>query len=150
MQAGWPDLWVFYGLYALFCSFCMLVNLWWHSFILEKLAAWAYMTYIYIQDICHWMVIVVNLFKTNLIYCMMLPVGVVLCMPGQYRVFLPLAAIIAAMRHGMLGTRHCRRSTKISAHLFGRAWGISPQFWGRLSILVIARPNSSQICSKGL
>ena len=60
--------------------------------------------------------------QTNLIFCMMLPVGVVLCMPGQYRVFLPLAAIIAARRHGMLATRRCGHSTGISAHLYSRAW----------------------------
>ena len=48
--------------------------------------------------------------QTNLIVCMMLPVGVVLCMPGQYRVFPPLAAIIAARRRDMLATRRCRGS----------------------------------------
>ena len=42
---------------------------------------------------CHWMVIVSN----KLDFCMMLPVGVFLCMPGQYRVFPPLAAIIAVL-----------------------------------------------------
>ena len=42
------------------------------------------------------MVIVVNLVKT--LFCTMLPVGVVLCMPGHYRVCPPLAAIIAIKR----------------------------------------------------
>ena len=31
--------------------------------------------------------------------------GLVLCVPGQYRVFPPLAAIIAASRRGILATR---------------------------------------------
>ena len=51
--------------------------------------------------------------QTNLIFCMMLPVGVILYFPGPYRVFPPLAAIIVARRHGMLATRHWRRSTGI-------------------------------------
>ena len=38
--------------------------------------------------------------QTNLIVCIMLPVGVVLCMPGQYRVFPPLAATIGARCRG--------------------------------------------------
>ena len=79
---------------------------WWHVLILEKLAEW-----------------------TNLIFCMMLPIGVVLCIPSQYQVFPPLAAIIAAR------------------HLSSRAWLSSPRLWGGLSILVIVWPNSSQICS---
>ena len=83
-------------------------------------------------------------------FCMMLPVGVVLCMPGQYRVFPPLAVIIAARRRGMLAIWRCRRSTRISAHLSSRAWGSSPRFWGGFSILVIVRPNSFQICFMGL
>ena len=52
---------------------------------------------------------------------MKLAVGVVLCMQDQYGVFPPLAAIIAARRRDMLGTRHCRRSTRISAHVSSRA-----------------------------
>ena len=43
-----------------------------------------------------------------------------------------------------------RRSTRISAHLSSRVWRRSTRFWGRLSILVVASPNSSQICSMGL
>ena len=54
--------------------------------------------------------------------------------------------IIAARRRGMGATRHCRRSTWISAHLSCWAWWSSPRFLGGLSIQVIARPNSSQIC----
>ena len=42
--------------------------------------------------------------QTNLIFCLMLPVGVVLCMPGQYQVFPALAAIIATRRRGMFAT----------------------------------------------
>ena len=41
---------------------------------------------------------------------MLLPVGVVVCMPGQYQVFLPLAAIIDAGRRDMLATGQCRHS----------------------------------------
>ena len=67
--------------------------------------------------------------KTNLIVSMMLPVGVVLCMPGQYLDFPPLVAIIAARRR-MLATRRCRCSTGISAHLSSRPWRRSPWFWG--------------------
>ena len=84
----------------------------------------------------HWMVIVVNL--TNLIFCMMLPFGLVLCILSQYRLFPPLAA------------RRCRGSTGISAHLTSMAWWRSQRFRGGLSILVIAQPNSSQICSMRL
>ena len=80
----------------------------------------------------------------------MLPVGVVLCMVGQYPVFPHIAAIIDARRRGMLDTRRCRRCTGISAHLSSRAWRSSPRFWVGLSIGVITRPNSSQICSIGL
>ena len=63
---------------------------------------------------CHWMVIVISLVK-KLDFCIVLPVGVELCMPGQYRIFPPLAVIITARRHGMLAARRCRRSTGIAA-----------------------------------
>ena len=43
--------------------------------------------------------------QTNLIVCMMLHDGVVLCMPGQYQVFPPLVMIIFARRRGMIVTR---------------------------------------------
>ena len=62
----------------------------------------------------------------------MLPVGVVLCMPGQHWVFPPPTAIIPARSHGMLDIRRCKCSTWISAHLSSRAWRSSPRFWGRL------------------
>ena len=78
---------------------------------------------------------------------MMLPVGVVLCMLGQQRLSPPLAAIIAGRCSGMLATNCCRRSTRISAHSANKAWQSSPCFWGGLSILVVAWPNSSQIYS---
>ena len=86
----------------------------------------------------------------NLMFCMMLPVGVLLCMPGQYRVFPPLSAIIATRLRGMLDTRHCRRLAGISAHLSSRAWRSSPRFCGGFSILMSARPNKSQVCAMGL
>ena len=54
--------------------------------------------------------------QTNLIIWLMLPVGVVMCMPGQYRVSPPLTAIIATRRHGIITTRRWRHSTGISAH----------------------------------
>ena len=50
---------------------------------------------------------VVKLVKQTFDFCMMLPVGVVLCMLGQYGVFPPLDAIIAARCRGMLATRRC-------------------------------------------
>ena len=59
--------------------------------------------------------------QTNLNFCMMLSVGVNLCMPGQHQVFPPLTAIIAARHRGMLTTRHCMCYTEISAHLSSRA-----------------------------
>ena len=99
---------------------------------------------------CHWMVIMVNVVKRTWFFCMMLTVCVVLCMPDQYWVFPPLAAIIAARRRGMLDTRRCRRSVGISARLSSRAWQSSPRFLDGLSIPVTARPNSSQIWSMGL
>ena len=84
--------------------------------------------------------------QTNLIFfCMMLPVGLVLCMPVEYRAIPPLAAIIATRRRGMLATKRCRHSTRISVHLSSRAWRNSTRFWVGLSILVIARPNSSHM-----
>ena len=79
-----------------------------------------------------------------------LPEGLVLCVPGQYRVFPPLAAIIAASRRGILATRRWRRCTGICAHLSSRAWRSSSRFWGGLSIELISRPNSSQRYSIGL
>ena len=91
---------------------------------------------------CHWMVIVVNLVKQTWLLAE-LPVGVVLCMPGQYRVFQPLAWMITARHRDMLNTRHCRCSMGISAHLFSRVWCSLPRFWVGLSITVITWPNSS-------
>ena len=88
--------------------------------------------------------------RTKMICFVTLPDGLVLCVPGQYRVFPPLAAIIAASRRGILATRRWRRCTGICAHLSSRAWRSSSRFWGGLSIELIARPNSSQRCSMGL
>ena len=79
----------------------------------------------------------------------MLPSGAVLCTLGQYWVFPPLAAIITAMYRGMFAAICCRCSAEISVHLSSRVWRSSPRFWGGLSMM-IARPNSSQICSMGL
>ena len=99
---------------------------------------------------CHWKIIVVNLVEQRWFLFVTLPGGPVLCVPGQYRVFPPLAAIIAASRRGILATRRWRRCTGICAHLSSRAWRSSSRFWGGLSIELIARPNSSQRCSMGL
>ena len=88
--------------------------------------------------------------RTNMIFFVTLPGGLVLCVPGQYRVFPPLAAIIAVSRRGILATRRWRRCTRICAHLSSRAWRSSSRFWGGLSIELIARPNSSQRCPIGL
>ena len=93
------------------------------------------------------MVIGVNLVKQTWFFAWCCHVGVVVRMPSQCWVSPPLAAIIAARRRVMLASRHCRRATGISAHPSSRAWRSSPRFWGGFSILVIARPNSSQICS---
>ena len=43
--------------------------------------------------------------RTKMIFFVTLPGGLVLCVPGQYRVFPPLTAIIAASRRGILATR---------------------------------------------
>ena len=59
-------------------------------------------------------------------------------------------AIIAARCRGIFATGPCMRFTRIFAHLSSKAWRNSPRFCDRLSILLIARPNSSQICSIGL
>ena len=88
--------------------------------------------------------------RTKVIFFVTLPGGLVLCVPGQYRVFPPLAAIIAASRRGILATRRWRRCTGICPHLSSRAWRSSSRFWGGLSIELIARTNSSQRCSMGL
>ena len=98
---------------------------------------------------CHWKIIVVNLVEQRCFF-VTLPGGLVLCVPGQYRVFPPLAAIIAASRRGILATRRWRRCTGTCAHLSNRAWRSSSRFWGGLSIALIARSNSSQRCSMGL
>ena len=98
---------------------------------------------------CDWKIIVVNLVEERLFFswrCLVIS----FCVPGQYRVFPPLAAIIAASRRGILATRRWRRCTRICAHLSYRALRSSSRFWGGLSIELIARPNSSQRCSMGL
>ena len=87
--------------------------------------------------------------RTKMIFFVTLPGGLVLCVPCQYRVFPPLAAIIAASCWGILATRRWRRCTRICPHLSSRAWRSSSRFWGGLSIELIARPNSSQRCSMG-
>ena len=47
LNVGWlARFMVFYVLYALFCLMSILVNLWWHLWILKKLAAWAYLNII--------------------------------------------------------------------------------------------------------
>ena len=51
--------------------------------------------------------------------CTSIPKCKVLCILGQYRVFQPLAAIIAARRRVMFATRRCRHSTGIFAHSSG-------------------------------
>ena len=43
--------------------------------------------------------------RTKMIFFMTLPGGLVLCVPGQYRVFPPFAAIITASPQGILATR---------------------------------------------
>ena len=99
---------------------------------------------------CHWKIIVVNWVEQRWFFFVTLPGGLVLCVPGQYRVSPPLAAIIAASRLGILATGRWRRCTGICAHLSSRAWRSSSRFWGGLSIELITRPNSSQRCSMGL
>ena len=98
----------------------------------------------------HWKIIVVNLVEQRWFFFVTLPGGLVLCVPGQYRVFPPLAVIIAASRRGILATRRWRHCTGICTHLSSRALRSSSRFWGGLSIELIARPNSSQRCSMGL
>ena len=67
---------------------------------------------------------------------------VYLCMPGQYRVFQPLAPIIAASRRDRLATEHCRSSTGISACPFIQQRMVElTKFWGGLSILAQFIPN---------
>ena len=88
---------------------------------------------------CHWIVTMENLVKERA-FCMMLPVGVALCMPGQYWIFPALPAIIAARRRGMLSTVRCRRSIGIATRLSSKAWQSSRRFRGGLSTLVIAWP----------
>ena len=90
--------------------------------------------------------------EINFILCMILPVGVVLFLLGQYRV-LPAQAVIITVRYrGMLATCYkvFQAFYRDFCHSSSRAWRSSPRFWGGLSILVIARPNSSQICFMGL
>ena len=88
--------------------------------------------------------------RTRWFFFVTLPGGSVLCVPCQYRVFPPPAAIIAASRRRIHATRRWRRCTGICAHLSSRAWRSSSRFWGGLSIELIARPNSSQRCFIGL
>ena len=88
LQAGW--LVGFMGLLCIyiycmhyFCLMTILVNLSWHLLILENLTAWASL-----DGNCG------KFDQANLIFFMMLPVDVVWCMLGEYRVFPHLAAII--------------------------------------------------------
>ena len=67
--------------------------------------------------------------QTNLFFCKMMLVGVVLCMSGQYRLFPPLAVIITPRHRGRLATRHHWRSTGIYTHLASRAWRSSQRIW---------------------
>ena len=76
LRAGWLAGFFMYCMLC-FVFMCILVNLWWHLFILKKLAAWAYL--MSLGGNCG------KSGQTNFNFCMMLPVGVVLCMPGQYR-----------------------------------------------------------------
>ena len=142
LKEGWlTGFMVFIVLYAQFCLMCILVNLWWYLLILQILAAWAYL---------NTMVIVVNLVKHIwfvALYCLLMWFCV--CWVSIW-VFPPLSAMIAARRRGMLATRCCGHSTVISVQLSDMAWRSSPRFWGGLSMLVIAWPNSSQICSMEL
>ena len=62
----------------------------------------------------------------------MLPVGVFLCIPVQYGVLSPLAAIIAAGRRGRLVTGHCRRSTGISSLLIQQGLAELTKILGRV------------------
>ena len=115
LKAGWLT-----GFIVILCSvWTILFNVYFGKFV---------MTFIDIGEIgctgipkCHWMVIVVNLVKQIWLFCMMLPVGVVLCMLGQHWVFPPLVALIAARCRGIQATRRYRCSTGISAHLSSRA-----------------------------
>ena len=110
----------------------------------DKMSNWPNMHSMSLEDNC------CKFGRTEIIFFVTLPGGLVLCVPGQYRVFPPLAATIAASRRGILATRCWRRCTGIYAHLSSRAWRSSSRFWGGLSIELIARPNSSQWCSMGL
>ena len=128
-------------IYVFLCIVCtVLFNL--YLLILEKLATWAYL--MSLGGNCG------KSSQTNLMFCMMLTVGVVLCMSGQYLAFSLLPGTITARRSGMLATRRHRRSTGISAYVSSRICRSLPRCWGRLSMQVIALPNSSQICSMGL
>ena len=125
--------------YFLFC--CVLSVL---TTFDDKMSNWPNgHTEMYLEDNCG------KVGRTKMIF-VTLPGGLVLCVLGQYRVFPPLAAIIAASRRGILATRRWMRCTGICAHLRSRVWRSSSRFWGRLSIELIARPNSSQRCSMGL
>ena len=111
----------------------------------DKMSNWPNVhTYMSLEDNCG------TFGRTKMIFFVTLPGGLVLCVPGQYRVFPPLAAIIAASHRGILATRRWRRCTGICAHSSSRAWRSSSRFWGGLSIELIARPNSSQRCFMGL
>ena len=53
---------------------------------------------------CHWKMIVVNLVEQRWFLFVTLPGGLVLCVPGQYWVFPPLAAIIPGSHRSILAT----------------------------------------------
>ena len=103
---------------------------------------------------CHWMVTVVNLVKETWCFawcCLACWCGFVHAGSASgIPVSRSLAAIIVTRHRSMLAARRCRCSTGISDHFSLRAWQSSPRFRGGLSLLVIARPNSSQIWSMGL
>ena len=89
------------GVMAFLCIICLILfNVYFGEFV---------MTCIDIGEIgckgipkCLWMVIVVHLVKQTWFFLKTQPVRVVLCMPGQYWVFQPLALIIGAMHHACL------------------------------------------------
>ena len=94
---------------------------------------------------CLWMVIVVHLVKQTFLHdaacwCGFVYAWSVLGIPTSSSDNRRYASC-------MLATRYWKCSTGISAHLSIRVWQSSPRSWGRLSILVIAWPNSSKICS---
>ena len=121
---------------------CILVSLWWHLVILEKLAAWAYL------NTTGWQLWQILSNKLDFLHdadcwCGFVYARSVSGTPAS-SCDSRLLGVVASWLQGGVSV------LQGFLHLSSRAWRSSAWFWGGLSIIVIVWPNSTQICSMGL